>query len=375
MIAVTPKIETLLEDYECVTVPKSLSNTFVGHTYNVKCVKFLGEDGRLMASGSSDRTIMLWRVQEDLDSDTSDDEEDPKKGSDVVREVKQRGPERIILGHKSRIWDIASDRSGRWLASASGDSTVRLWDVWSCLEQNPEHNDKLQKKNTIRSGAKPIYHADGESQLNFESLPTGHEGDIYSLEFDNNQENVVTAGYDKSIRLMNIQQNKLVKVFKGHSSAVTHVKFNPIGNLVVSASKDSTIRFWDTVSGVCVRTLTQPISEITSIDISRDGLQLLSNSKDGTIRLWDVRTGRSFRRFRGHQNSSLNFIRSVYGPREALIFGGSEDGKVHIWDKETGNLLARLRGHTGPVFHTVWNTAQSLLASCSEDGTVRTWRA
>lgn len=51
-----------------------------------------------------------------------------------------------------------------------------------------------------------------------------------------------------------------------------------------------------------------------------------------------------------------------------------QDGLVYIWDTSQSEPLQTLEGHTkGPVYEVVWNDAQSLLASCGEDRTVRTW--
>jgi WD40 repeat protein len=55
------------------------------------------------------------------------------------------------------------------------------------------------------------------------------------------------------------------------------------------------------------------------------------------------------------------------------VVGGSEDGLVYIWDLGTGKLLSRLRGHSDVVYHAKWNENQSLLATCSDDGTAMTW--
>eukprot|EP00965_Chrysotila_dentata_P254507 6211898-Pleurochrysis_carterae.AAC.1 len=52
---------------------------------------------------------------------------------------------------------------------------------------------------------------------------------------------------------------------------------------------------------------------------------------------------------------------------------GSEDGHVLIWDLESGNVSQRLLGHTDVTFDAVWNPELALLATCSNDCTVRTW--
>jgi len=41
-------------------------------------------------------------------------------------------------------------------------------------------------------------------------------------------------------------------------------------------------------------------------------------------RLWDIRMNRQVKRFRGHQNTSRNFVRAAFGAQEALVIGGSE---------------------------------------------------
>ena len=57
----------------------------MGHAGNVKCVDFVGDDGKWIVSGSSDNTV--------------------------------------------RIWDVSSMKSGGRVASASGDGTVKVLHV------------------------------------------------------------------------------------------------------------------------------------------------------------------------------------------------------------------------------------------------------
>jgi hypothetical protein len=63
------------------------------------------EDGKLLASGSDDKTVRLWDV------DTGKPHGEPLKG------------------HTNWVLDVAFSPDGNLLASASTDRTVRLWDV------------------------------------------------------------------------------------------------------------------------------------------------------------------------------------------------------------------------------------------------------
>jgi len=335
--AETPKINTLLEDYQSCVLPNQELHTLVGHTANVKCVHFVGAQGKAIATGSSDRTVKLW--------DT------------VTGDLKLSLP-----GHTGRIWNLdSSTQSERnLLASASGDGTVRLWALDDVLDDCGY---------TGRAGGKPeaacVSVLDGDQQ--------GHDGDIYSVEFHPDETHLVTGGYDKTVKLFDISTGQVVKTFVGHTSAVSSAIFNPYGNLVVTASKDSTIRFWDIVSGACINTFSRQLGEVTSVQISTDGSMLLSGSKDNSNRLWDVRMLKPIRKYKGHSNTTKSFIRCIFGAHQQTVFGGSEDGRVYMWDFESAALLNSCVGHEGVVYDVAWNSQQSLLATASDDNTARIW--
>jgi len=187
------------------------------------------------------------------------------------------------------------------------------------------------------------------------------------------QNHVVTCGLDKTTKLIDLETGVTLKTFRGHTASVTHACINPVGNLIVTGSRDATVRFYDVASGTCVKTLAKSLGEISSVALSASGSKLLTASKDSCNRLYDVRMGEPLQRYKGHQNSKLNFVRAGFGPGDALVVGGSEDGRAFVWDLESGNVLAKLSGHAGPVFRAVWSDHAGRLATCAEDGVVRVW--
>ncbi|KAJ1909258.1 hypothetical protein H4219_006429 [Mycoemilia scoparia] len=312
-----PIITSLLDGYAPKRVPNAPRSVFRGHRGNVKCVTYVGEYCSYVASGSSDNTIRIW------DTDTG--------------ECKS-----ILTGHTSRIWDLAVDKTGTKLFSASGDRTVKVWDIRDV--------SKPQCLKTIEDA----------------------EGDVYSVALTPLDTHVIMAGYDRAIRLYDLKAERVVQSFTGHELSVAKAVCNPLGNLVVSGSKDHSIRFWDILSGTCINKVRTHLGEVTSVAINDSSTMLLSSSKDNSNRLWDIRSLKPHLKLKGHQNTSKNFIRSSFA-KSSLVVSGSEDGLVYVWDQATGSLAQRLEGHDGIVYDVCWDTHRGLLCSASDDWTIRTW--
>ncbi|KAK4538164.1 hypothetical protein CDCA_CDCA16G4189 [Cyanidium caldarium] len=373
---VPPRIRTLLEDYHCFVMPNAERQPRLrAHEGNVKCVEFVGTEGMLLATGSSDNRVGVW----DTDSGT------------LLY---------MLRGHTSRVWDVSSSPSGRLLASGSADGTVRLWNPEASASApqllgvlrhqagaaattaNVDWESSSWASATLSTSRSPMTPGGADAAAPTAAMPPPStslpsivgSGDVYTVRVHPGETHLVSGGYDKALRLHDVRTGQVVKTFTGHQGAVSRAVFNPFGNLIVSGSKDATIKFWDVVSGVCVKTFSFHFGEVTSVEVNATGTLLLSSSKDNSNRLWDVRSGRAVRRFKGHQNTSKNFIRAAFGPNELLVLGGSEDGYLYIWDVESSRLVQRLRAcERGAVFSAVWCRQQGLVASGGNDGDARLW--
>jgi len=58
---------------------------------------------------------------------------------------------------------------------------------------------------------------------------------------------------------------------------------------------------------------------------------------------------------------------------QLLALGNRENGDVYLWASNTGEELTTLRGHTSRINSLAFNSDGTLLASASDDGTVRLW--
>uniref|UniRef100_A0A8C5MCY8 Chromatin assembly factor 1 subunit B n=1 Tax=Leptobrachium leishanense TaxID=445787 RepID=A0A8C5MCY8_9ANUR len=99
-------------------------SSLVRHTKAVNVVRF-SPQGELLASGGDDAAILLWKLQENKEPESTpfleDDEvELNKENWSVVK---------TLRGHLEDVYDLSWTQDGNFLASASVDNTAIMWDV------------------------------------------------------------------------------------------------------------------------------------------------------------------------------------------------------------------------------------------------------
>jgi WD40 repeat protein len=100
-------------------------------------------------------------------------------------------------------------RDGKWLASASGDKSIKLWDAQS-----------------------------GQELFSLE----GHNRWVAGVHFSPDGKRLASAGADGVIRLWDTSCGQELVALKGHVGIVSGITFSPNGDLLASSGYDGTIR-------------------------------------------------------------------------------------------------------------------------------------
>mmetsp|Transcript_22958 Transcript_22958/g.42198 ORF Transcript_22958/g.42198 Transcript_22958/m.42198 type:complete len:513 (-) Transcript_22958:20-1558(-) len=331
-----------------------------------------------------------------------------------------------MTGHTEAVLCCAFSPDSTKLASGSGDTTLRLWDLNVELPKHTCH---------------------------------GHKGWVLTVAWSPDGSRLASAGMDKIVLVWDGASGKLVAALKGHGQPVTCVCWQPLHcaadfPFLASASKDATVRVWDTCAGLarhCLSSHAQPVMQLKWSGERPDaGGVIYSAGRDRVIKVWNPSDGTMIVELKGHAhwintlalNTECSLLAGPYSNEkqtfpnmeakkaaakqkyqeqlqlcgeERLLSGSddlsmflwrplvsnkpivrltghqkvvnhvsfSPDGRwfasasfdksVRLWDGRTGRYVHAFRGHVGDVYQLCWSADSRLLVTASKDSTVKCW--
>lgn len=319
------------------------------------------------------------------------------------------------IQHGRNVNAIAFSPNGQMLASAGGDSIIRIWDVNAALQGD----DKRWIRRLI-------------------AIP-GADRHVTSLAFSPNNRYLVTGTFNGDVRvwdLNNCERDRPVCssqliLEREYFGVAPVVKFSPSGRLLAASNYDGTVTLWNWSNREVIAVLEPETGShdgsrldgrFSSLTFSPDEAYLAAGSHDDFISLWSLDPEEEYERLAtidtgngvdsvtfspdGELLASGNFrgaeIRSIRSRRGRLqiseyaelevgkrintlaflpdgqsLFVGDNQENVGLWDvveEEPLTVIPTNQQHVRPVLAVALSPSGNLLASASTDGVIKFWR-
>jgi eukaryotic-like serine/threonine-protein kinase len=287
-------------------------------------------------------------------------------------------PELLSLEHhEGKVDAVALSKDGKYLASAGWDGTVRVWDLPEAKPVHVFRHGGIARGVAFSPDCRLLATCGDDNMIYVWDLATGKEAHraklafgINCVTFSPNGKTLAFAGRHAGI--WDLAQGRQTIMIQDHKDIIWSIAFTPAGDRLVTASWDKTVRVWDAQTGVEALKLKHfNTARIWSAAVSPDGKLLAAAGAERTIWLWNLESGNIIRELRGH-GATINHL--AFHPNSRHLASASDDRTVRLWnvlvsDKE----MQVLKGHTNTVWQVAFSAGGGRLASASSDGSVKLW--
>lgn len=260
---------------------------FLAHDAAITCMAF-SPDGRRLYTGSDDKTIRVWTVEDATLENT-------------------------IEAHDKAVTCLAVSPDGKILASGGADSLVRFW--------NPMTGRLIL---TIRA----------------------HSQAVRAVAWSPDGKLLASAGADRLVQIWRVD-GSAVGSMVGHDEPVLAVAWSQDGATVSSCSSDGAMRVWRVGDMSVVQRYRSPDKQLAAVALARDGQTAVTLSRDGKLRVVALgAAGAASEVASGPGERAAGGI--AVGPDGKVIVRGGADRTVTYCGRDL-SILIRVQAHDGAI--------------------------
>jgi Tol biopolymer transport system component len=302
----------------------------------------------------------------------------------------------VCVGHSSRVTAIAWSPDGKYLASASYDKTVQIWDA-SNGQNILTYKGHRQHVNALAWSPDSKYIASASDDGTVQTWETktgkmsvvfrGHIEEVSAVAWSPDGFYIASGGSDKTVKVWKAKSEKPIYTYAEHSDKIQSIAWSPNGKWVASAGKDRKVQIWDPTKEPArhsffssilsfarkVETLNEHNGQIFSLAWSPESRRIASASGDRRVLVGDAQTKKLLFSMGENSTSIKNAV--AWAPRGEHIAIGGNDKTVQLWNVSSKKLTFTYSGHTGYVTTVAWSPDGTKVASASSDRTIQIWQA
>jgi WD40 repeat protein/serine/threonine protein kinase len=326
-----------------------LLGLYPGHQAFGSCLAF-SPDGRWLASGSADQTVLLWNAAD--------------------------GSLGRVLQHPAYVTELAFSPDGG-LVTGCFDGSLRRFDprsgqLLAQLAAQPDSVDGLDADfrgllwaTASQDGILRVWHHLGDP---LERPAQGHAEPVQAVAFSPDGGRIASAGQDGQIMIREARGGLVEQRLRGHGAMVTCLDYSPDGARLASGSWDHSVSIWELGSGRRVQLLAPEYGPVASVAFDPAGGRVAAGYVNTPLVLWDLGTRRDRRLEPGHANQVLA---AAFSPDGRWLASAGRDGTVRLWPLPLGAPRI-LRGGT-PNTALAWSPDGKWLAAADDGGRIRLW--
>ncbi|KAL1356393.1 hypothetical protein HN51_008414 [Arachis hypogaea] len=285
------------------------------------------------------------------------------------------------VSHLNAVFDICWIKEDTQILTASGDQTMKVWDVQEkkCIGVLTGHTGSVKSMCAHPNNADIIVSGSRDGSfclwdLRCKSATRGRHGEV----------SICSTAVVKGAHLSS--QAKRVRKGKAKSMSITSVLcLKDQVSIATAGAVDSVLKFWDTRNLKSFVTQASPrpqstekerLHGISSLSQDESGLFLSASCMDNCIYLYSILQldKGPFRSFPGCPIESF-FVKAAISPDASQIVSGSSNGNAYVWQVNKPQATpVILKSHDAEVTAVDWNRSEiGKLATASDDCTVRIW--
>lgn len=297
----------------------------------------------------------------------------------------------VQLGHSKLIYDVAYSPDGKFVASASADRTVKIWELEEGREVLTLRIDEGYATSVqFAANSKELLVGGGSydiGELKIYDLETatvvtefkGHEEYAWNAEFSSDGKRVFSASFDQTVKCWDRKTGKMLYTTDELPGLMRQLSVDPLGEYVAVTCDDSELgaSLWKTEDLSFVRQLLvdDELFESRTIKFSGDGQYIIVGDWSKNVAVFERESSEPIYVKEAHNKDQGNLIRCLgTDPSGNYFFSGSSDRLIHQFEIKTGTLVATYTGHQDEVYAIdIHPFKQTFMSGGSFDKSIKEW--